>query len=99
MNLFPYRATMPDGTEYRHVRVVWDGETTRVWHYERPSFVIVAEADEPPADDGQQLRLSTPAGVVTLAEDSGCGCGHPLKRHTPQATSGTARRVHTVPKG
>jgi hypothetical protein len=77
--------------------MVYDGQTTTVWAHQAGQFVIVAEAPGAPAGPGPRWHLKTEAGAVMVDRDStDCGCGHPLKRYTPQRTPG-AHRVYATP--
>lgn len=88
--LFPARLVTPDGTSVDPVSAWWDGTRLRVY---------AAREDAPPGTptNGQRVVTvydGTPEQVeigatwtadgMLLARSSGCGCGHPLKRHRPE---------------
>jgi hypothetical protein len=100
MNLFPVNVTTPDGKLHTECRLVSDARSTTVWVWDRQrrAPVIVAETAAAPTRSGPKLwNLVTKAGMVTVDENAGCGCGAPLKRLTPQRTPG-AHRLYTTPE-
>lgn len=81
----------------------WDFATRRpVILAEAPVLASMLEAIPaellPLAKRGYKaFRLVTEsAGLVTFVRQEDCGCGHPLKRLTPQRAPG-ARRIYTGP--
>lgn len=107
MNLFPVLVAHPADPDnlHRHCRMVYDGRRTVIWQHRDGAFQVVAEAPRAPeaADGTWALTLDPTDGVpadtvpvVIVRLDSGCGCGHPLKRHTPRDVAG-ARRVYATP--
>lgn len=86
VNLFPCTVTGPDGTVYQVCRVVAGPDGTQVWWWDRElgTARTVVESSYSPEQltaGGRRYTLALDDGTeAAIVRQTGCGCGHPMKR-------------------
>lgn len=83
--MFPCLVTAPDGGVYRVCRVHSgpDGTKAYWWDPELGDARVVVSSDYAPeatAHGSRHYDLPTVDGSATIIHETGCGCGHPMKR-------------------
>lgn len=92
---FPAAVLLPDGQVWHNRKVyaadsglfiygMTAGNPARQWS----SPIDYGATPRPPRGKARNgFTVATAAGPVTITEDGGCGCSHPLKRWAPQFAS------------
>ena len=91
---WPADVTLPDGTALRRCRVyITTTDLVVFTDPEVPAFeaaVDFAQTPQPPAGNTwprPSIDVHTDAGRAVVSPTGGCGCGHRLKRWTPDWAS------------
>ena len=84
MNRYPMKATI-DGKVVRNLRLVddEDGNGVTVWGWDREAAqgTVLLTSETPPERVG--ATTSWKVGELTLDEQRGCGCNHPMYTWVP----------------
>lgn len=82
--MFPAQVTTPDGRLHTSCRLHHDGRTLVVWDWDYQARQARVVIEVPALGDLGALpwQLEVDGGTLDVASQNGCGCGHPLRKHT-----------------
>lgn len=81
--MFPMLVTLPDGRQLNSCRVHSTPGLVTVYWWDGNEVQTVAVGEVLEADGKKSWFLNTDTGRAHLVMQSGCGCGHVLRRWRP----------------